>query len=798
MKNRTQKLLALLLLLSAINHQLSTASAQGTAFTYQGQLQNNGAPAGGTYNLTFTLFTTNTGGTAVAGPVTNSAIAVTNGLFTVTMDFGSGPWNGQTNWLEIAVETNGGSSFTTLAPRQQVTPTPYAIYAESAVALANGTAIGMGAGNSISGPATYDSFIGGGQNNSIAADTFWGTYGVIGGGQGNTIQASAGLSVIGGGSYNTIQTNGYWSTIAGGVGNVVTTNGQSATVGGGYGNVVNAGESTIAGGRENAINSYDSAIAGGKMNTNGTLSPYTFIGGGLDNNNSAVFGTIGGGVSNYVFGASGVIGGGNNNYVGGSSAVIGGGAGNVIGNEYAFIGGGDVNYVGGSYSVIGGGFQNYIYPSYSFIGSGNYNNIYANAIYSTIGSGYFNQIVGNAPYSMIGSGLYNAIYGDINDFGTSVVGGGYIDVISSNSWNSFIGGGGQNTIGTNSDHSVIVGGFENTIFGPTEYSAIGGGDDNVIGPDGISGDVTFDSVIGGGYNNTVDEFDSFIGGGQQNFIHGLADHSVIGGGEFNQIIGALTGSAVASVIGGGQGNVIQTNAYFSFIGGGFGNTIQSNTLYAVIPGGSNNVAGGVGSFAAGTSAQAINSGAFVWSDNSSPNPFSSTTPNQFSVRALGGVRLVTGGTGMTLDGNTLGPLGGYLFAYSTTPQIVTPSIFQNVTFTTDAQLNGWISFNASGTQFQCNQTGLYLVQYTAEASFQDSMSMRGELNLTEIPGSQAYVSTTTFGTTTEEISKTFLASIGAGNILTIQYTGNGPSDELIGGGAGTTLPSVSLTITRIQ
>ena len=109
-----------------------TAHAQGTAFTYQGQLQNNGALASGTYNLTFTLFATSTGGTAVAGPATNTAVFVTNGLFTVLIDFGASVWNGQTNWLEIGVETNGGGSITTLSPRQLVTPAPYAIYAEGA------------------------------------------------------------------------------------------------------------------------------------------------------------------------------------------------------------------------------------------------------------------------------------------------------------------------------------------------------------------------------------------------------------------------------------------------------------------------------------------------------------------------------------------------------------------------------------------------------------------------------------------------------------------------------------------
>jgi hypothetical protein len=107
--------------------QPSTAFAQGTAFTYQGRLQNNGSPANGTYNLTFSLFNVSGGGSAVAGPVNTNGVVVTNGLFTVTIDFGAGVFTGQTNWLQIGVETNGASSFTTLTPRQQLIPTPYAI-----------------------------------------------------------------------------------------------------------------------------------------------------------------------------------------------------------------------------------------------------------------------------------------------------------------------------------------------------------------------------------------------------------------------------------------------------------------------------------------------------------------------------------------------------------------------------------------------------------------------------------------------------------------------------------------------
>ena len=98
-------------LLCFLNSLSSTVHAQGTAFSYQGRLNTAGGPANGTYDLTFTLFNTNTGGILVSGPVTNSAVSVSNGLFTVAVDFGSKPFTlGQRLWLEIGAQTNGAAS----------------------------------------------------------------------------------------------------------------------------------------------------------------------------------------------------------------------------------------------------------------------------------------------------------------------------------------------------------------------------------------------------------------------------------------------------------------------------------------------------------------------------------------------------------------------------------------------------------------------------------------------------------------------------------------------------------------
>jgi hypothetical protein len=138
---KTLQYTAVLLSLTVVNHPLATALAQGTAFTYQGRLNAGGAPAGGSYDLVFTLYNANTTGVALAGPVTNAAVAVTNGLFTTLVDFGPSGFTGTSNWLALAVSTNGANSFTPLAPRQQITPTPYAIYAANATTAASASSV---------------------------------------------------------------------------------------------------------------------------------------------------------------------------------------------------------------------------------------------------------------------------------------------------------------------------------------------------------------------------------------------------------------------------------------------------------------------------------------------------------------------------------------------------------------------------------------------------------------------------------------------------------------------------------
>lgn len=122
-------LLLALLLLPGLAHGMTNA------FTYQGRLTDGGSVANGSYDLTFTLFTEATGGTPLGDGLTNLAVNVSGGLFTVSLDFshlGGAAFEGGDRWLEIAGRTNGVGGFGTLTPRQLITPTPYALRANSA------------------------------------------------------------------------------------------------------------------------------------------------------------------------------------------------------------------------------------------------------------------------------------------------------------------------------------------------------------------------------------------------------------------------------------------------------------------------------------------------------------------------------------------------------------------------------------------------------------------------------------------------------------------------------------------
>lgn len=101
---------------------VSGAFAQtDTTFTYQGSLHQAGVPASGSYNIDARLFDAATGGTQIGTTQTFNGIAISDGEFTIDLDFGPNPFDGNQRWLAIGI--NG----TSLSPRQPITAAPASI-----------------------------------------------------------------------------------------------------------------------------------------------------------------------------------------------------------------------------------------------------------------------------------------------------------------------------------------------------------------------------------------------------------------------------------------------------------------------------------------------------------------------------------------------------------------------------------------------------------------------------------------------------------------------------------------------
>lgn len=139
-----------------------------------------------------------------------------------------------------------------------------------------------------------------------------------------------------------------------------------------------------------------------------------------------------------------------------------------------------------------------------------------------------------------------------------------------------------------------------------------------------------------GFDNDASGDSSSIGGGSYNVAFGTI--SVIGGGHSNSVNGT------GSTIGGGAFN--QIDGDYATIGGGTNNIAMGN--FATIPGGQDNDANGDNSYAAGYRAAAEHSGSFVWADNTESD-FATTAPDQFIIRANGGVGIGTNSPEGILD-----------------------------------------------------------------------------------------------------------------------------------------------------
>ena len=438
------------------------AIPMGTAFTYQGRLQDGSGPVNSLCDFEFKMFTSSDGSVEIWGAIHRDNVLVEDGYFTVDdMNFGSETFQGEARFLEIGVRCpSGGGSYEKLSPRQELTAVPYALYASNA-----GNAWQLN-GNDDTSPGL--NFLG--TNDNVALELYVNgqralrlepatSPNVLGGYSGNYVTTDVIGAFIGGGgdNNNPNRVTDQWGTIAGGLNN---------QAGDGTGLLDSAEFATVGGGRDNLAKSLGSTIGGGKDNI--ADNSYVAIGGGYGNLVAGIYGTIAGGADNKITsGEDNTIGGGGSNFIDGRSSVIGGGSNNIVSGMNATIGGGGAanslfsNHATGDYSTISGGVSNFATADQATIGGGG--NIVptdptsGNLVsddYGTVGGGGNNQAGDDAgtsedkSFATVGGGRDNTASGT-----ASTVGGG--DSNTASGWRSTVPGGvGNNAAG---DHSLAAG-----------------------------------------------------------------------------------------------------------------------------------------------------------------------------------------------------------------------------------------------------------------------------------------------------------------------------------------------------
>ncbi len=490
---------ALLLAAYAVSVQ-----AQTTAFTYQGKLVDNGNLANASYDIQFKLFDTVTVATGVqqGSTVTLAAVQVANGIFTVQLDFGAAAFPGTDRFLEIAVKPAGGPSYTTLAPRQQVSSTPYAIRSLNSVtadglsaACANcvtGSQIQNVQGSQITGtisvasiPPGSGNYIQNGTNQQPASN-----FNISATGAADTFNAATQYQIAGSRVLSIAGTNNTFAGVATGAA-LTTGNGDSF-----FGK--NAGQANTSG-SGNAFFGNDA----GKANSSGDFNSFFGASAGLVNST---------GTRNSFFGTSA-------------------GSANT-GNDNSFFGffAGQLNSTGTRNSAFGGhaGSSNSIGNDNSFFGdnAGANNGAYSNSFF---GSGAGGSNTGGFQNSFFGKGAGQANLAGNNNafFGHNA---GFNSNANDNSFFG-VGAGSQITTGTG---NAFVGksagpanqqGNNNSFFGKSTGGNSTGSNNTLIGASADAfGAITNATAIGA--NARVTQSNSLVLGSINGINGGTADTNV--------------------------------------------------------------------------------------------------------------------------------------------------------------------------------------------------------------------------------------------------------------------------------
>jgi trimeric autotransporter adhesin len=437
-----------------------SVTAQSTGFTYQGRLSDNNLPANGIYDFEFKLFTALVGGTQDGTPRQLLGVTVTNGVFSVVVDFGAGAFPGADRFLEIAVRQAGSGSFITLSPRQQVNPTPYAIKSSSA----DLASFAINAQNAIN--ATNATTAETAQNAANATNAQ------------NATSAQNALQLGGVAASQFVQTSDSRlsdarNPLSGSANYIQNTGTLQATSNFNISGNGTAG-GTLTGNIVSATSQYNIGIArvlsspgsfnffagngAGQLNTTGTGNSFFGV-------NAGIFNTTGG--SNAFFGFEA----GRNNNAGANNSYFGKDAGrsSTTGDDNAFFGNdaGQSNTTGGSNSFFGkgAGADNTTATGNSFFGAlaGNSNTTGANNAFFGFEAGRLSDDAFNNSFFGFEAGESNVIGLNNAFFGFTA------GKLNTGSRNSFFGSGaGQ----------VSTGGFHNSFFGGQAGGANTTGDDN--------------------------------------------------------------------------------------------------------------------------------------------------------------------------------------------------------------------------------------------------------------------------------------------------------------------------------
>jgi hypothetical protein len=329
LKGHVSRALSRVLLVFVLLAAGGAALAQTTTFTYQGRLNDGGTAANGVVDMQFKLYDAADPGASaqIGSTITNSNVAVTNGIFTVRLDFGASALPGANRFLEVGVRRSSSDPYTLLAPRQQVTSAPYAIRSANAVVADQLSSACVGcvqdaqissvAGSKLTGPLPAGS-IPSGNSNYI---------------QSNPVaqQAGANFNISGNGTAGTLNAATQYNIGGNRVFGIPGTN--NTFVG------VSAGQSNTTG----SENTFFGSLAG-FSNTTGFSNSFFGFGAGVRNqmgSENAFFGRDAGalntmGTANAFFGRSA----GNLNTTGSNNAFFGRAAGraNTTGSNNAFFG----------------------------------------------------------------------------------------------------------------------------------------------------------------------------------------------------------------------------------------------------------------------------------------------------------------------------------------------------------------------------------------------------------------------------------------------------------------------------